>query len=175
MSRILLIDDDPGVRDSMERTLRSAGYAVQSAASGEEGVEMAKGGAYDVILSDMRMPGISGLDILRQLREIRVDSAFIIMTGFGTVDTAVEAMKLGAVDFVQKPFFRDELLMRVRSAADRRQLARQVHLLQRQMQPAGSVESLVGTTDVMQRAKDLIRRAAAAPGTVLITGETGTG
>jgi two-component system response regulator HydG len=123
----------------------------------------------------MRMPGMSGLDVLRRLRDVHVDAAFIIMTGFGTVDTAVEAMKLGAVDFVQKPFFRDELLMRVRSAADRRQLARQVHLLQRQMQPAGSVESLVGTTDVMQRAKDLIRRAAAAPGTVLITGETGTG
>jgi FixJ family two-component response regulator len=71
----------------------------------------------------MRMPGISGLDVLRRLREARIDSVFIIMTGFGTVDTAVEAMKLGAVDFVQKPFFRDELLMRVRGAAERRQLA----------------------------------------------------
>ena len=81
----------------------------------------------------MRMPGISGLDVLRKLRDVSVDSAFIIMTGFGTVDTAVEAMKLGAVDFVQKPFFRDELLMRVRAGADRRQLARQVDLLQRQM------------------------------------------
>ena len=175
MSRILLIDDDPGVRDSMERTLRGAGYAVQSAPSGEEGFEMAKGGAYDVILSDMRMPGISGLDILRQLRELRVDSAFIIMTGFGTVDTAVEAMKLGAVDFVQKPFFRDELLMRVRSATDRRQLARQVDLLQRQVDPPASVGSLIGSSPSMLRVKDLIARAGAAPGTVLITGETGTG
>src|SRR5215204_6485512 len=175
MSRILLIDDDPGVRDSMERTLRSAGYAVQSAASGEEGFEMAKGGAFDVILSDMRMPGLSGLDILRQLREARVDSALIIMTGFGTVDTAVEAMKLGAVDFVQKPFFRDELLMRVRSATERRQLARQVDLLQRQVDPPGSLAALIGNSPAMQRVKDLITRAAAASGTVLITGETGTG
>jgi two-component system response regulator HydG len=175
MSRILLIDDDPGVRDSMERTLRGAGYAVQSASSGEEGYEMAKGGAYDVILSDMRMPGISGLDILRQLREQRVDSAFIIMTGFGTVDTAVEAMKLGAVDFVQKPFFRDELLMRVRAATERRQLARQVELLQRQVDPPASVGALIGASASMQRVKELIARAASAPGTVLITGETGTG
>jgi len=175
MSRILVIDDDPGVRDSMERTLRVAGYAVQSAASGEEGFELAKGGAYDVILSDMRMPGISGLDILRQLRDLRVDSAFIIMTGFGTVDTAVEAMKLGAVDFVQKPFFRDELLMRVRSATERRQLARQVDLLQRQVDPPASVGALIGTSPPMARVKDLIARAASAPGTVLITGETGTG
>jgi two-component system, NtrC family, response regulator HydG len=175
MSRILLIDDDPGVRDSMERTLRAAGYGVQSAASGEEGFELARGGAFDVILSDMRMPGISGLDILRQLRDLRIDSAFIIMTGFGTVETAVEAMKLGAVDFVQKPFFRDELLMRVRSATERRQLARQVDLLQRQVDPPGSLAALVGRSAAMQRVKDLITRAAAAGGTVLITGETGTG
>src|SRR5687767_1030000 len=156
MARILLIDDDPGVRDSMERTLRAAGYGVQSAANGEEGFEMARGGAFDVILSDMRMPGISGLDILRQLRDVKVDSAFIIMTGFGTVDTAVEAMKLGAVDFVQKPFFRDELLMRVRSAAERRQLARQVELLERHIQPAGSIAALVGESAAMRRAKELI-------------------
>jgi DNA-binding NtrC family response regulator len=175
MSRILLIDDDPGVRDSMERTLRGAGYAVQSAPTGEEGFEMARGGVFDVILSDMRMPGISGLDILRQLRDLRVDSAFIIMTGFGTVDTAVEAMKLGAVDFVQKPFFRDELLMRVRSATERRQLARQVDLLQRQVDPPASVGALIGSSQQMVRVKDLIARAGAAPGTVLITGETGTG
>ena len=175
MSRILLIDDDPGVRDSMERTLRGAGYGVQSAPTGEEGFAMAKGGAFDVILSDMRMPGISGLDILRQLRDLRVDSAFIIMTGFGTVDTAVEAMKLGAVDFVQKPFFRDELLMRVRSATERRQLARQVDLLQRQVDPPASVGALIGSSQQMVRVKDLIARAGAAPGTVLITGETGTG
>lgn len=175
MSRILVIDDDPGVRESMERMLRMAGYTVRSAPTGEEGFDLARGGVFDVILSDMRMPGMSGLDVLRKLRNVRVDAAFIIMTGFGTVDTAVEAMKLGAVDFVQKPFFRDELLMRVRSAADRRQLARQVALLERQMQPAGSLDALVGESSAMLRVKDLIARAAVAGGTVLITGETGTG
>jgi two-component system response regulator HydG len=175
MSRILVIDDDPGVRDSMERMLRMSGYTVQSAETGEEGFDLARTGAFDVILSDMRMPGISGLDVLRKLRDLRVDAAFIVMTGFGTVDSAVEAMKLGAIDFVQKPFFRDELLMRVRAAADRRQLARQVDLLERRMEPPGSLDALVGESPAMQRAKDLIARAAAAPGTVLITGETGTG
>jgi two-component system, NtrC family, response regulator HydG len=175
MSRILVIDDDPGVRESMERMLRVAGYTVQSAPTGEEGLEMARAGLFDVILSDMRMPGLSGLDVLRRLREGRVDSAFIVMTGFGTVEAAVEAMKLGAVDFVQKPFFRDELLMRVRAAADRRQLARQVALLERQMEPAGSLDALVGESAAMKRAKELIARAGPAGGTVLITGETGTG
>lgn len=175
MPRVLLIDDDAGVRDSMSRMLRAAGYTVQSAPTGEEGFELARGESFDVILSDMRMPGLSGLDVLRKLRDVRVDASFIIMTGFGTVDSAVEAMKLGAVDFVQKPFFRDELVMRVRSAVDRRQLARQVDLLQRQMQPSASLEALVGQSRVMEKVRDLIQRAAGAPGTVLITGETGTG
>jgi two-component system response regulator HydG len=175
MARILLIDDDPGVRESTGRMLRAAGYTVQAVATGEEGFEAAKSDGFDVILSDMRMPGLSGIDVLRKLREARVDASFIIMTGFGTVETAVEAMKLGAVDFVQKPFFRDELLMRVRSAADRRQLARQVDLLQRQIQPHPSIEALIGDSRGLQKVKDLIQRAASAQGTVLITGETGTG
>ena len=106
MARILVIDDDPGVRESMSRMLRGAGHTVQDAATGDEGFDLARGDAFDVILSDMRMPGLSGLDVLRKLREVRVDASFIVMTGFGTVDSAVEAMKLGAVDFVQKPFFR---------------------------------------------------------------------
>ncbi len=144
MSRLLIIDDDTDVRESIGRMLRSAGYTVHTAPSGEEGFTMARDGAFDVILSDMRMSGISGLDVLRKLREHRVDSVFIIMTGFGTIDTAVEAMKLGAVDFVQKPFFRDELLMRVRAAAERRQLARQVDLLQRHIRAGGPLDALIG-------------------------------
>ena len=175
MSRILVIDDDDGVRESLGRMLRSAGHSVEIAQTGEEGLSAARGNAYDVILSDMRMPGISGIEVLQRLRDLHVDAAFIVMTGFGTIDTAVEAMKLGAVDFVQKPFLRDELLMRVRSAADRRQLARQVDLLQRQIRGGASVEALVGDSEAMQRVKELILRASAAPGTVLITGETGTG
>ena len=175
MPRILVIDDDGGARDSVSRMLRTAGHTVHDAASGEEGIAAARGGAFDVILSDLQMPGLSGLDVLRRLRDAHVDSVFIIMTGFGTVESAVEAMRLGAVDFLQKPFFRDELLMRVRAAAERRQLARQVGLLQKQIRPEGSLDALVGNSEPMTRAKELVRRASAAPGTVLITGETGTG
>ena len=175
MPRILVIDDDGGARDSVSRMLRTAGHTVHDAASGEEGIAAARSGAFDVILSDLQMPGLSGLDVLRRLRDAHVDSVFVIMTGFGTVESAVEAMRLGAVDFLQKPFFRDELLMRVRAAAERRQLARQVGLLQKQIRPEGSLDALVGSSEPMARAKELVRRASAAPGTVLITGETGTG
>ena len=175
MARVLVIDDDAGVLESTARMLRSAGYTVQVASTGEEGVNLARGDTFDVVLSDMRMPGLSGLEVLRRLRDVKVDASFIVMTGFGTVDTAVESMKLGAVDFVQKPFFRDELLLRVRAAADRRQLARQVDLLQRQNQPDATLEALIGESRAMAKVKELIQRAAAAPGTVLVTGETGTG
>jgi DNA-binding NtrC family response regulator len=175
VARILVIDDDEGVRDSMARMLRGAGFNVETAATGEDGVAAARGNAFDVVLSDMRMPGISGIEVLQRLRALRVDSAFIVMTGFGTVDSAVEAMKLGAVDFVQKPFLRDELLMRVRAAAERRGLARQVDLLQRQIRAIGPVDTLIGESEPMRKVKELIGRAAAATGTVLVTGETGTG
>src|SRR5258708_13489721 len=173
MPRILVIDDDDGVRESMARMLRGAGFNVETAATGEEGVAAAKGNVFDVTLSAMGMPGISGIEVLQRLRALRVDSAFIVMTGFGTVDSAVEAMKLGAVDFVQKPFLRDELLLRVRAAADRRGLARQVDLLQRQIRAIGPVDTLIGDSEPIRRVKDLIGRAAAASGTVLVTGETG--
>jgi two-component system, NtrC family, response regulator HydG len=175
MPRVLVIDDDVGVLESTARMLRASGYTVQVAASGDQGLDLARGDVFDVVLSDMRMPGLSGLELLTRLRAAHIDASFIIMTGFGTVDSAVEAMKLGAVDFVQKPFFRDELLMRVRAAADRRQLARQVDLLQRQNQPEASLDALVGESRAMAKVKELIQRAASATGTVLITGETGTG
>src|SRR3954453_6305393 len=155
MARILVIDDDPGVRESMTRMLRGAGYTVLAASSGEEGFDLARGDTFDAILSEMRMPGLSGLDVLRKLRDVNVAACFIVMTGFGTIDTAVEAMKLGAVDFVQKPFFRDELLLRVRAAAERRQLARQVTLLQRQSDPPASAAALIGTSPAMERVKEL--------------------
>ena len=175
MSRILIIDDDQGVRESMARILSGAGYTVDAAETGEDALALARDNRFDVILSDMRMPGLSGIEVLRALRDLRVDSAFIIMTGFGTVESAVESMKLGAVDFVQKPFFRDELLMRVKSAAERRQLARQVTLLERQMRGVDGLDALVGHSAAMRRVKETIARASGAPGTVLITGETGTG
>ncbi len=175
MARILLIDDDPGALSTLSVMLRHEGYAVETAETGERGLELALSGIFDVVLSDMRMPGMSGLDVLRQLRERRIDTGLIIMTGYGTIEAAVEAMKLGAVDFVQKPVFRDELLMRVSSAIERRQLARQVRILERRLDVTDPLRALIGDSEPMTRVRELVKRIAAAPGTVLITGETGTG
>jgi DNA-binding NtrC family response regulator len=175
MARILVIDDDPGARNVLSVMLRQAGYAVEAADSGERGLELALSGIFDVIVSDMRLPGISGLEVLRELRERRIDTALIMMSGYGTIEAAVEAMKLGASDFVQKPVFQDELLLRVSAAVERRQLARQMRLLERRLQGADPLGALVGDSEPLARIRALIPRIAQAPGTVLITGETGTG
>ncbi len=175
MARVLLIDDDPGVRNILSAMLRQAGYAVEAAESGERGLELALSGLFDVIVSDMRLPGMSGLEVLRQLRDRRIDTALIMMSGYGTIEAAVEAMKLGAADFVQKPVYQDELLLRVAAAAERRQLARQMRLLERRLQGTEPLRALVGDSEPIARIRELIPRIAQAPGTVLITGETGTG
>jgi len=175
MARILVIDDDPGALSTLSVMLRHAGYAAETAESGERGLELALSGIFDVVLSDVRMPGMSGLDVLTQLRARRIDTALILMTGFGTIDLAVEAMKLGAADFLQKPVFRDELLMRVASAIDRRQLVRQVRVLERRLDVADPLRALIGDSEPMVHLRALVSRVAAASGTVLITGETGTG
>lgn len=175
MARILLIDDDSGARNVLSVMLREAGYAVETAESGERGLELALSSLFDVIVSDMRLPGLSGLDVLRELRERRIDTALIMMSGYGTIEAAVEAMKLGASDFVQKPVFQEELLLRVAAAVERRQLTRQMRLLERRLQGADPLRALVGDSEPMVRIRALIPRVAQAPGTVLVTGETGTG
>jgi two-component system response regulator HydG len=175
MPRVLVVDDDAAVRRSIEARLCGAGYSVQTAESGEQGVEMGLTGAFDVVLTDLKMPGLSGIELLQKLRDRRIDSAFIVMTAFATVDVAVEAMKRGAVDFVQKPFLRDELFARLRAATERRRLERQVRLLERHAQARGSLDAIVGASEAIGRVRAFVSRAAQASGTVLVTGETGTG
>lgn len=175
MARLLVIDDDPSTLSTLSALLESEGYAVETAESGERGLELAVGGIFDVVLCDVRLPGMSGLDVLRQLRERRLDASLIVMTGFASVDLAVDAMKLGATDFVQKPIFGDELLTRVSSAVERRRLSRQVQVLERRLDAADPLRALLGESEPMTQLRERVERAASAPGTVLITGETGTG
>jgi two-component system, NtrC family, response regulator AtoC len=176
VSRILVIDDDEAVRESMTRMLRGAGYTVDTAESGEEGVAAAKGNVFDVILSDLRMPGISGLDVLQRLRELRVDSAFIIMTGFGTVDTAVEAMKLGAHDYLTKPFNLDELVLTVRRALETTALRREAGERLREAKDRFGLVHVVGSSKKMKEIVALARKVARSEAaTVLLRGESGSG
>ena len=153
MARVLVIDDDAGVRESMIRMLRSAGYTVLAAASGEEGFELAQGDDFDVVLSDMRLPGLSGLDVLRKLREVGADACFIIMTGFGTVDTAVEAMKFGAFDYVQKPFELEEMEVKVEKALELKRLRNELDYLRNERQENYDFDKIVGQIKTIAEGK----------------------
>src|SRR6266568_3979409 len=117
---LLVADDDPGLRESLERTLTRAGYRVVLASDGRAGLEQLQGGGIDLVLTDLKMPGLTGSELLRAARAIAPDVDVILLTAFGTIEEAVKAMKDGAYDFLTKPFQRSQLLRVVRQALERR-------------------------------------------------------
>ena len=168
-ARVLVIDDEPVMLDSCRHVLERHGLGVDTEADPFVGRERALAGEYDLILLDMRLPDLDGLDILASVREHRSDIEVIIMTGYATVETAVRAVKLGAFDYVAKPFTPDELRSRVNCAleylAERRAAA----------QPPGPAPRMVGDSDTMRSVHLLIARVASTDASVLIVGESGTG
>ncbi|MFO7942311.1 MAG: response regulator [Bacillota bacterium] len=116
---ILVIDDEVNIRKTLLRSLKGSGYEVETAVNGEEGLEKMEQRAPDVVLLDMKMPGLSGIEVLREMREREIYSKVVIITAYGTVDNAVEAMKLGAVDFLQKPFLPDDIRQLIRDLLER--------------------------------------------------------
>jgi DNA-binding NtrC family response regulator len=116
--RLLVVEDDPKMRDGLQYILRKEGHLVDAVESGEEALSRIKTGDYDLILSDLKLPGISGMDVLRAAKEYKPDLSFIVITAFGTIDSAVEAMKAGAEDYVTKPFNIDHIRLVVRKALE---------------------------------------------------------
>jgi two-component system, NtrC family, response regulator len=171
--RILLIEDDASGREMAEFNLRGAGHAVDVAASGEEGLSVFFAGTHDVVVTDIRMPGMSGLDVLRSVKAKAPDVPVVVITAFGSVDVAVEAMRSGAYDFIVKPFKRDQLLLTVARALENRALRAEVQTLRRKTK--GIERPIVAASDAMRRVLEVADRVAPTDATVLITGETGTG
>lgn len=172
--RILVIDDEPVVCLSCSRILGKR-YAVESRQDSREGLEEALRGEYDLVLLDMVMPGLDGLEVLRRLRGAGVRSEVVIITGYSTVQNAVEAMKLGAADYVSKPFTPDELAVVVDRVLERSALIRENAALREQLRSEGSFEGMIGASRAMEEVFRLLRRVAPTDSTVLITGESGTG
>jgi two-component system, NtrC family, response regulator len=170
--RILLIEDDASGREMGAFNLRGAGYEVDVAASGEEGLAVFSD-RHDLVVTDIRMPGMSGLDVLRSIKSKAPDVPVVIITAFGSVDVAVEAMRGGAYDFIVKPFKRDQLLLTVARALENRALRAEVQTLRRKTK--GIERPIVAASDAMRRVLDMADRVAPTDATVLITGETGTG
>lgn len=194
MKTVLIVDDKEMMRDSVGATLERAGLRVLAAGDGDAALQMCAHSRPDAIVTDMRMPGMTGLELLEKLRTIDEEVPVILMTAFGTIETAVKAMKLGAFDYLTKPFEGDELVIAVKRAIEHRRLVRENAVLRAHAGPDAptvgggkaralgeqdahkrGIDRLVGSSRAMQQLREQIRAVAGSQGTVLITGESGAG
>jgi nitrogen regulation protein NR(I) len=174
MSKILIIDDDDQLRKSFEKLLSEEGYAVTNAASGEAGLEFVQRMSPDLVIADIRLPGISGLETYRAIRELDSKLPVIIMTAYGTTETAIEATKMGAFDYILKPFEVPEMLAVIKQALEAGRFMRSP--IKMDVKPGDiSLEAIVGRSKAMQDVYKAIGRVSTADATVLIRGESGTG
>jgi two-component system response regulator HydG len=174
-ARLLVADDDEAVRLSLERVLTREGYGVVLAPDGQAALDRLRQGGIDLLLSDLKMPGLTGLELLKLAKEVAPDVDVILLTAFGTVEEAVRAMKDGAIDFLTKPLQRAQLLRVVRQALERRSLIQQNRALQQRLDDLLRQGNMIGVSPAFKQMMTLIRQVADSSATVLIQGESGTG
>ena len=172
-SPVLVVDDDRSNLESVERIFAKEGFRVRTASDGAQALEAVRREPPAVVVTDLAMPGMDGVSLLRAVKALSPETEVVLMTAYGTVEGAVEAMKEGAYDFIGKPFHRDQLLLAVEKALDRRRLAAEVRDLR--IRAAGVGRDVVSVSTAMRRLLEVADRVAATDATVLITGESGTG
>jgi two-component system response regulator HydG len=175
MPKLLIVDDQRNMRTTLAMMLRGAGFEVEEAQTGEEGAERGAAGAFDLVLTDLRMGSKDGIDVLRAIKEAQPLTEVIVMTAYGTIESAVEAMRYGAFDYIQKPFTEQELLVKVGKALDNRRLAGEVAFLATEFKDRYKFENIVGRSRSVREVLGRIVRIAPTDAIVLITGESGTG
>jgi len=173
--RILLVDDDRVARVPLRDDIREAGYEVDEAGSAEEALDLLRRNPYDVVVTDLRMPGMDGIELLERVKAQRPDAEVIVITAYGTVQTAVRAMKLGAYEYLTKPFDNEELLLLLERIRRVREVMAENLRLRRRLEEKYRLEDMVGKSHSMQEVFRLIRTVAPSDSTVLLQGETGTG
>lgn len=173
--RILLVDDDRNLREVTRLGLARHGFAVEAVASGEEAVAAVEGEGFDVVVTDLRMPGMGGMELLRRLRAQWPALPVIVLTAYGSIETAVAAMQAGAVDFATKPVDQEALALLVERAVERSRLQRENADLRAQVAAQGGQPGVIVASPAMERLFDVVRQVAASPATILITGESGSG
>lgn len=172
---ILLVDDDENLRWVVQTQLEDAGYSVKTAGTGEEALSLIANDPPALVITDLRMPGLSGIDLLRQLRESNPDLPVVIITAFGTIQNAVEAVKSGAYDYLTKPIDFEELNLLVRRALEHSRLVEEVRTLRTNLDRKYGFESIIGQSETLLTVLDMASRAAQTNSTILIRAETGTG
>jgi DNA-binding NtrC family response regulator len=172
---ILIVEDDAAMRDMLREALEEDGYACEAVAGGRAGIERVKKGGVDLVISDVKMPDLDGLDMLREIKATTPSPHVIAITAFGSIDTAIRAVKLGAFDYITKPFEIDQLILSVEKALAERALRSEVMRLRAEVQRSYRFDEIVGKSAAMQEVFGLIRRLAGSSSTVLVTGESGTG
>lgn len=175
MEKILVVDDEKSLREVMSIMLKRAGYAVTEAADGEEAIGQVNKEIFDLVITDLRMPKADGMDVLKAVKSFSPDTVVLVVTAFGTADSAVEAMKHGAFDYLTKPFQVDEVQLIIRNALEKRRLSTENMLLRREMASQSSFARIVGQSDAMRKVFDVVRKVADSKSNVLICGESGTG
>ena len=175
MSNLLIVDDEQSYRQLLTLVFEGDGHKIRTATNGSEAVQMMIDEPADLIISDVKMPDMNGIELLRAVREFTNDVAVVMMTAFASVETAREAFKLGADDFIQKPFDVEELRMIVKKALEKQSLIIENQAFKRAQRERGSVKNIIGTSDKMQAIFQMIETVAEVQSTVLVTGESGTG
>ncbi len=173
--RILVVDDERSMRELLSIVLKREGYAVLLADNGRDAIALLEREAVDLLISDIRMPDMTGVEVLREAKRLDADIVGIMVTAFASTETAVEALRLGAYDYLSKPFDVEELKAKVRNAIERRALRQENVLLKRALRTSSSFSNIVGRSRVMQALFDLIETVAPTNSTILVTGESGTG
>lgn len=174
-ARLLAVDDDPGILEMERDVLSAEGYVVETALSGEDAIRRAHESPFDIVLSDLRMPSMDGLDLLKEFAEIDPEMPVIILTGHGDITSAVASIKNGAYDYLTKPLHVQKLVITVEKALERRQLRANIDLLQKQIRGRDHLGALIGTCPAVQQVFQKIEHVAPTNSTVLILGDSGTG
>jgi two-component system, NtrC family, response regulator HydG len=175
MAKVLVVDDQRNMRTTLAMMLRGAGHEVAEAADGDTACDMVAQESYDIVLTDLKMGATDGMGVLRHTKEISPLSEVMVMTAYGTIESAVEAMRSGAYDYIQKPFTEEELLVKVQKALEKRQLAGEVSAMAAEFRERYHFDNIIGRSGAVRDILGRIVRIAPTDATVLITGESGTG
>jgi DNA-binding NtrC family response regulator len=173
--RILVVDDEEIIRQSLSFILKSEGYSVEEASNGREAYEKMKEDSFDLILSDLEMPEMKGIELLEEIKKLNIKSSVIIITAFGSLDTAIKALRNGASDYILKPVEFDELLIKIKRLFENRSLLLENSILRKEIQRNFDFENIVGKSPAMKKVYYMVQTVAQTDSTVLVTGKSGTG